>query len=210
LVPALRVDEGDQAGVGQVHLRRVDDLDPEQLVSLPQATQRPHPVVVAEEVRDHRDLPAPSRRPAGHLQRQGQVAAASFGRPRCGGHFPDEVAGVRHTGAGRDPVGVLAGGHDRADPVAATRGQVDHRGQRCVDELTLLGARGADVQARRKVDDGPRLEFAVGDGLTYVRHGRACGHRPVHPAHVVAGVVEPRLGDLRARPRDEPEVVALQ
>ena len=55
-----------------------------------------------------------------------------------------------------------------------------------------------------------RLQLAVGDHLPHMRVGGARGHRPVHPAHVVAGLVDPRLPRLRSRARDQAEVVAVQ
>ena len=47
-------------------------------------------------------------------------------------------------------------------------------------------------------------------GLPHVRHGGAGGDRPVHPAHVVARAVLPRLPRLAARPGQQAQVVALQ
>ena len=74
--------------------------------------------------------------------------------------------------------------------------------------LEVVG--GAEVEAGRQVDGEPGLQLAVGDGLADVRHRGAGGDRPVHPAHVVAGPVLPRLPRLGARPGQQAEVVALQ
>ena len=40
--------------------------------------------------------------------------------------------------------------------------------------------------------------------------GGSSGHRPVHPADVVAGLVHPGLPGLRTGSGDQPEVIALQ
>src|SRR5271168_3367463 len=40
--------------------------------------------------------------------------------------------------------------------------------------------------------------------------GGTRGDRPVHPADVVAGLIEARLPRLRTRPRDQAEVIAVQ
>ena len=69
---------------------------------------------------------------------------------------------------------------------------------------------GAEVQAGRHVDHQPGLQLAVGDHLPHVRVGGARGDRPVHPAHVVAGLIDPRLPRLRSRAGQQPEVVAVQ
>src|SRR5205085_5950506 len=56
----------------------------------------------------------------------------------------------------------------------------------------------------------PRLQLAVGDHLPDVRMHGARGDGPVHPPDVVAGLVLARLSRLRARSRDQAEVVAVQ
>jgi hypothetical protein len=66
------------------------------------------------------------------------------------------------------------------------------------------------IQARGQVGGESCLKLAVRDGLAHVRNGGTRGDRPVHPPHVVTGPVLARLTGLRARPRQQPDVVALQ
>jgi hypothetical protein len=77
-------------------------------------------------------------------------------------------------------------------------------------QVALLTAGGAEVQAGRHVDHQPGLQLAVGDHLTHVRVVGARGDRPVHPAHIVAGLVDPRLPWLRAGAGQQAEVVTVQ
>ena len=99
---------------------------------------------------------------------------------------------------------------ERADPVAAAPREVRDGGERGDGEVALLARGGAEVEAGREVDEHPRLQLAVGDGLAHVRLGGAGGDRPVDAPHVVAGLVGAGLAGLGARAGDEPEVVALQ
>jgi len=110
----------------------------------------------------------------------------------------------------RNPVGQLAVADQRSYPIAAAHRQVHDRGDRGEHEFALLGERGAEVDARRQVDDQPRLQFAVGDGLPHVRDRGSRGDRPIHAANVVAGHVLPRLPRLGAGAGHQTEVVALQ
>ena len=102
-------------------------------------------------------------------------------------------------GTRRDRVAV---GDDRAEPVAAAAVEVRDRRRGGHRQVALLAAGGAEVQAGRHVDHQPGLQLAVGDHLPHVRMGGARGHRPVHPADVVAGLVDPRLPRLGTRARE--------
>ena len=148
-------------------------------------------------------------------RRSASMAAARS--PRTPGGALGMVAMVRSSvcsmlasGARRHPGHRRAVGDQRADPVAATAVEVGDRGRGRHRQVALLAAGGAEVQAGRQVDHHPGLQFAVGDHLPDVRVGGARGDRPVHPAHVVAGLVDARLPRLRAGPRDQAEVIAVQ
>ena len=95
-------------------------------------------------------------------------------------------------------------GNQRTQPVAApaVEERDRRRGGHC--EVALLAPRRPEVQAGRHVDHQPCLQLAVGDHLPDVRVGGACGHRPVHPPDVVAGLVKPRLARLAPGPGIRP------
>lgn len=110
---------------------------------------------------------------------------------------------------GHAPHGVAVG-DDGPDPVAATAVQERDRGGRGDRQVTLLTSDGAEVQARRDVDHQPGLQLAVGDHLAHVRMRGPSRDRPVHPAHIVTGLVQPRLAGFRTRPGQQAEVIAVQ
>ena len=120
------------------------------------------------------------------------------------------VCSMLAPGAGRHPGHRHAVGDQRADPVAAAAVEEGDRGRGRHRQVALLATGRAEVQAGRQVDHHPGLQFAVGDHLPDMRVGGACGHRPVHPAHVVAGLVLARLPRLRTGTRDQAEMVAVQ
>jgi hypothetical protein len=210
LAARLRVGQHHGADLRQVHVPRVEHLDRDQLVPGGQATQRPLPVDVAEEVGDHHGEAAAAGRSAQLFQRVPQVAPDTLRRAGGLGDLADQATGVREPTAGRDAGDLLAGGDDRADTVAAATGEVHDRGDRGHHEVTLLARGGAEVQARGQVDHDPGLELAVGDGLADVRHGRARGDGPVHAAHVVTRLVGAGLPRFGTGAGHQAEVVALQ
>ncbi|PQM47472.1 hypothetical protein C1Y40_02342 [Mycobacterium talmoniae] len=110
----------------------------------------------------------------------------------------------------RHPDDAFPVGDQRAEPVAAAAVEVGDRGRGRHRQVPFLAAGGAEIQAGRHVDHQPGFQLPVGDLLPHVRVGGAGGDRPVHPAHVVAGLVEPRLAGLGARPRNQAQVVAVQ
>ena len=122
---------------------------------------------------------------------------------------PEQVraAGARRKRAA-DPV---AAQHVRAEPVAGAGGEEADRRDRGHRQLPLLDLGGAEVHARRRVDQHPGGQLAVRVDLADVRHGGAGGHRPVHPADLVlARPVLPAARELRPRTRQQAEVLALQ
>ncbi len=157
-----------------------------------------------QEVGDHHGQAAPARRPVQRVDSAPRSArpggGRSYRRSRAAGPASPCGRAAPATGAaGR------AGADDRADPVAAPHGQVGHRGGGRNRQVALRRSRGAEVQARRQVDGEPGLQLAVGDGLADVRHGGPRGHRPVHPAYVVAGPIFARLPRLGARAGQQAE-----
>ncbi len=175
-----------------------------------QGAQRALPAGVAEEVGDHHDQAAAARRAAQLLDHTGQVAPGALGGARGLGDAADQAAGVGEPAPCGHADQRVAGRHQGADPVAAAPGEVGDGGRGGDGQVALLAHGGAEVEARRQVDGQPRLQLAVGDGLADVRHGRAGGDRPVHPAHVVTGLVGAGLAGFRTRSGDQSQVVALE
>ena len=132
------------------------------------------------------------------------IAPARSARPRPSDGAGEAIFGedrldLRTPAPRRDRVQVGPGDEDRAEAVlVACRQEADRRGggQR---DLRLLVVLGAEPHGRRRVDDEPRLEIAVGDQFADVRVLGAGGDVPVDPAHVVAGLVEPGLARARSR-----------
>jgi hypothetical protein len=110
-------------------------------------------------------------------------------------------------GNGRD---LVAPEDHGAHAVATAPGQEADAGCRGQDEVTLLAAGGSEVQPGRPVDQHPRLELAVGDGLADVGRLHAGGDVPVDAAHVVAGFVGPGLAELGPTARDQAHEVAVE
>ena len=211
LAPGLRVGEHDRADVGQLQLARVEHLDGEQLVARRQRAQRALPVGLAEEVGDDHGQAAPPRRAAQLLDRGGEVAAGAA-RARAAPARPGAAARARAPGRRgrggapvRSPVATTAPIRLPPPPVrwatAASAAIARSRFSHAAVPKSRLGDRSTS---------DPRLQLPVGDGLPHVRHGGAGGDRPVHPPHVVAGLVGPRLARLGARAGHQAEVVALQ
>ena len=74
----------------------------------------------------------------------------------------------------------------------------------------LLALAGSEVHARGTIDDGPRLQLAVGFGRSDLRRDGTGGEVPVDPPSVVAGFVPARAGDLRSRSALAAEELAAQ
>ena len=91
--------------------------------------------------------------------------------------------------------------------VGSEKANSSRRGQR---EVALFHSCGPEVEARRLVDDDPRLEFAISDSDAHVGCLRPGGHVPIDTAHVVARHVRTRFAGLGAVAGDEAPIVALQ
>ena len=74
----------------------------------------------------------------------------------------------------------------------------------------LREAVGAEVDARRQVDEEPRRELAVLGELAHVRRLQPRGDVPVDVAHVVAGLVLAQDGEVQAVAVEQAPVVALE
>src|SRR5690606_25715045 len=78
-------------------------------------------------------------------------------------------------------------------------------------EVALLHHGGAEVHARRRVDEHPRREVRFGDARADVGLTGPGRDVPVHAPHVVLrGLVGPDVVELGAGPGPPPEPVAVQ
>jgi len=98
----------------------------------------------------------------------------------------------------------------RAETVADLGGEKADRGSSGQREVAFFHTGRAEVEARRLVDEDPRLEFAVGDGDAHVGSLRARRHVPIDAANVVAGHIGARLARLGSVAGNQTAIVALQ
>ena len=168
------------------------------------------PVERPEEVADHHGQTPASLGPAQGVDSGEQVAAHTVVRAGGGGNGLERAQSVRPATAGRNSHHLIAGAHHRAQPVASAQSEVSDGRAGRHRQITFGGVDRAEIQTRRHVDDEPGLELAIGHHLPDVSMGCPGRHRPIHPAHVVAGLVLASLPRLGPRSRDEPEVFTLQ
>ena len=102
---------------------------------------------------------------------------------------------------------VVAERHD-AEAVAAPRRDVADRERDALRDVGLAPVGRAEVHRRRRVEDEPRHEHALGVLHADVRLAGARGHVPVDLPHVVAEDVRPDLRELAALAEQARAVVA--
>ena len=97
-----------------------------------------------------------------------------------------------------------------ADAVAVAREQARQHGDELARDGALGEAVGAEVDARREVDQEPRRELAVLGELAHVRRLQPRGDVPVDVADVVVVLVLAQVGEVEAGAAHQRAVVALQ
>src|SRR6185436_314909 len=97
----------------------------------------------------------------------------------------------------RRPSFTVAEGHD-AEPVAPPRRNVAERERDALRDVGLPPLGCAELHRRRRVEDEPRDEHALGLLDAHVRLGRPRGDVPVDLPDVVARDVRPDLRELAA------------
>src|SRR5205807_9338508 len=100
------------------------------------------------------------------------------------------------TTAGGDDPGFVAVEHQCPDAVAAAATEEADGGGRGQGEVALGGVGGAELHRRRSVDQQPRLQLAVGDGVADMDDAAAGRERPVDLADIVARLVLASLVSL--------------
>jgi hypothetical protein len=105
-----------------------------------------------------------------------------------------------------------AGRHDvGAEAVTGARRDARERDRHGRGQVAFFHAHRAEVHAGAGIDKGPGLELAVRDRVAYVHLVGARRDVPVDSAHVVLpGHVGPRVRDVGARTRHQPQVVPVQ
>ena len=101
-------------------------------------------------------------------------------------------------GARRDGAIHGAAERDDAEAVAALGGEVGHRDRHALGHVGLAPVGGAELHRRRAVEHEPRRERPLRDVDADVRDLHPGGDVPVDPPDVVARLVRPDLGELRA------------
>ena len=184
---------------GQLVLARIADLDDQHAVALGDGAQLRQPVERAAEVRDQDDEPA-GRRPVGDEaeRRLGRLEAAPRGRRPRARRRPASSSRPARPAIGRDWRSV-------GPPKVSTPSRLP----RCVDrwpigdrdalgDVRLAAVGGAEGHRRRDVEQQPRGQRALRDVDPDVGCGHPGGRVPVDAPDVVAGLVRPDLGELRA------------
>ena len=87
---------------------------------------------------------------------------------------------------------------EHAEPVATPCRDVTDRDRDAVGDVGLAAIAGAELHRRRRVEQEPGDEHALGEVDAHVRLAHARGDVPLHLPHVVAGDVRPNLGELDA------------
>ena len=208
--PGFGVLQHDVADVRQFDIAGIEHFDGQHFMAGRDRAQRTRPVDRPQEVADDHRHPATAFRPAQRVDGRRQIAAHAGRRLGHGRDGAQHGVHMLSSGARRHASRVGAVGNQRADSVTATDVEVRDGRRSRHREIPLLAHGGTKIQAGRKVDDQPGLQFPVGDHLPDVRVRGARSDRPVHPADVVAGLVHARLPRLRTRPRDESQVIAVQ
>ncbi len=97
---------------------------------------------------------------------------------------------------------------DDAEPVPAPGRHVPERERDALGHVRLASVGRAERHRGRDVEHEPRRQDPLGEIDAHVRDAGSGGHVPVHPAHVVAGLVGTDLGQLAACPEPAGAVVA--
>jgi hypothetical protein len=207
----LRVHQRQVADRGQRALTRVANLDCHDGVALAQRAERPRPVVLVAEIRDHGHEPGLPRHLAHAYQRVAQRAVVVVA---VGSHALREGAAHGHQATARcarpHEYGLARPeAHERHASGAPDRQPCEHL---CgtLGHVALQPVGGAERHRRRHVQRDPggqrplrNLEADVGDA-------RAGGRRGIDLAHVVADLVGTELSQLGAHAEPRRAAVARQ
>ena len=206
----LRVDEPELAGVRQLLLARVADLDGDHLVPPGELEQRPAPVAWAAEVGDDHDERALPRERVGPAEGVAERGGADPARRKLRllaerGQQTDEPDSSLPYGEGAR---LLVAERERAEPVAPAGGDVADRDRDALRDIRLATVGGAEAHRRGRVEHEPRDEHPLGELDADVRLAGTGGHVPVDPADVVARDVRTDQRQLGSVAEERRAVVA--
>ena len=210
LLAGLGIAHGDQADVRQVHLQRVEQAHRGHLVAQRQLAERLLPAGRADEIGDHEDARAALDLALAGDEQVAQVGRAGrrFGRPRR--HPLQQLQHVDAAAARRQDGVDLGAVEQGADPVAVAGEQPRQHGDEVAGDAPLGEAVGAEVDARREVDQEPGRELAVFGELAHVGLLQPGGDVPVDVADVVVMLVLAQVGQVEAGAAHQGAVVALE
>jgi hypothetical protein len=193
----LRVDEPELADIGKLLLARIADLDGEDVVAAHHLEQRLPPVERAAEVGDDDDHPR--WRATAAVRRS---ASPSDVAPTC------SCSGSRWSASSRPsrPAALMrrqrhrlsVAEREHSEPVSAPRRDMPHCERDAVGDVGLAPVARAEVHRRRRVEQQPCHEHALGKVDAYVRLTGARRDVPLDAPDVVAGHVRPDLRKLDA------------
>jgi hypothetical protein len=210
LLAGLGVLHRHQADVGQVHLERVEQAHRRHLVALRELAEGAFPARRADEVGDDEDRRAALDRALRRQQQLAQVGRAAGALGRARRHPLQQVEDVDAAAARRQHGVDVVAVEEGADAVAVAREQARQHGDELARDGALGEAVGAEVDARREVDQEPRRELAVLGELAHVRRLQPRRDVPVDVADVVVVLVLAQVGEVEAGAAHQRAVVALQ
>ena len=196
LPPGLRVDEPQVAHVGQLLLARIADLDRQHLVATHHFEQRLAPVERSAEVGDDRNDPALSRDRTGAAKRRAERGRSELQLLRLALERAEQPEQAVATLVRRQRRRVPVAERHHAEAVAAPGRDVAERDRHPVGDVGLAPVGRAEMHRRRRVEQEPRDEHALGHVDAHVRLAHARRHVPLDAAHVVAGDVRSDLREL--------------
>jgi hypothetical protein len=206
LFAALEVLEAGRILVAEIDLRRIEDVEDDQVVAEePERLDRfENRVGLLVEIRNQHENAA-ALEVLGHLVQRNRQVARSFG-PRAVERMQDDIEVLRRRRDLRDDVVVE---RDGADAVALALRQVGETGADVAAVIQLRDPLAGELHRSRDVEQHRQVGVGVGLVLLHVVAIGAREQPPVDPADVVAGDVAAVLGEVDRGAEERRPVVAV-
>ena len=148
-------------------------------------------------------------RTAQRVDGRSQITAHACRRLRHGGHRAQQFLLVHPARQRRHLPHRVTVRDDRADAVAAAAAEECDRRRGGDPEVTLFAAGGAEVEGLADMSTTSQVSSSRSAIICRTRMGGPRSDRPIHPSHVVAGLIKPRL-PARIPTGQQLRVVAVQ